>query len=645
VVLVNQGASSVPSEEEELRKEHLLILKIREAKRRIVEAARRAKQSIKRREPGTVYAEKQLRRAKAVEERLEGKQLTVVEQHWKQENIVEPLPVTEKHPEVVQQYEKAVLTPAIGWEMIRARLEKEALKAKREAKVEKTEVKLPPHLIEELGMETVPSYKPNKAAVKAYTSSLAASGASFTQGFLEGLAVPLLPHRIAEGTAQLVKNPAGVLKKQAALIAANPLEASRLTGQLAGSYLAFKAIGKGIEKITTRKVSYELVPEKTEKKFMEIIGEGGKREAVFIEKVEGYPVKAKVSGVPRETVFSLKEPGREALKIALSGKGKRITVLHAAKGSEVFSYASYDLIKRVPVDVQKIGYDILVRFGRKKWFSFEAYRFSGPKTLSAVYSNIDDLFKDWVPKLAMSERASLKMFETGTPLTLKTSASILQKAVAKTSLIEPARKTVTILEPLVPAKNIGLLGPAATVLTKTRSETRKTLVPKEPKPVLGSKPKAGTGLLKTKHTKTHVESPSKTSTFSLEKEFEDIFKLKRFRAEKLLKEQPLLKLKTELELKLEPKLKLKLKPKTPSRTKTSQTPSEILKTTTRTTTIYPPPPPLKPPTIKILPLPLKKKWKQGKKTPGKIRHWRRIWAGKLNILNLKKKRSKRKRRR
>ena len=42
MVLVNQGASSVPSEEEELRKEHRLLVKVRLAKKKIAEAARKA---------------------------------------------------------------------------------------------------------------------------------------------------------------------------------------------------------------------------------------------------------------------------------------------------------------------------------------------------------------------------------------------------------------------------------------------------------------------------------------------------------------------------------------------------------------------------------------------------------------------------
>ena len=607
MVLVNQGASSVPSEEEELRKEHRLLVKVRLAKKKIAEAARKAKHKL------SPYIEKQLRRAKAVEEKLleqqQKQQPQEQETHLEQENILKPLPVTEKHPEVVQQYEKAVLTPAIGWGMIRARLEKEAWKAKQEAKVEKTEVKLPPHMQEELGMKTVPSYKPNEAAVKAFTSSLAASGASFTQGFLEGLAVPLLPHRIAEGTAQLIKNPAGVLKKQAALIAANPLEASRLTGQIVGSYLAFKAIGKGIEKLTTRKVSYELIPEE-EKVKLYVQGD----EAVL--KVETIGRAAKTSakrGVQEINLY--RSPYLRYLNINVARGTKRLMIRSVESFNVKAAHVSYDLIRK--------------GFFRRKWYGLDIYAFKGDVAKQILEqltckptSEATILSKPMKPlftSAGSSSTASLNMLQMVKNLAVKKSTA----------------KIITTTEPAIKSSTVGVLGSAATLLSKSSSKMK---TPEEPKPLLGSKPKPGSKTGGSGESRTRGETASKTSTFSLEKEFEDMFKLKKLRSRNIIKLKPHKQLHSKPEaqaktsgrqlLRFEKTLKQKV------RSKPRQTLNEILKYEVKIATPTPLPSP-KGKKKMVLPFGKTKLLKSGSERKG-IKWWKRIWKGKLNILDIRK---------
>ena len=437
------------SEDLRFLKHHIAEQKL---KRQQEELRKQQEQQVLEEEKLKHYRETQLRRYQALERKImeqQMKQKQEEEPHWKQENI-SAIPVEHVHPEALSEYEKAVLTPAIGWGMIRANIEKEAQKAKHEANVEKTEVKLPPHMQEELGMKTVPSYKPSREAVKAATLSLAASGAAFSQGFVEGLASPLLLHKIAHGIREAVTKPKETLSNIVSRITANPLELSRIAGQAVGAYVSFKAIGKGLEKLTRRKVGYEFVPEKTEGKLL-MDREG----AALILKHSGKAVKTTPrSGIAEVSRFQT--PWLRYVKI-VGGKGKTRTIVKAAETVEGKAlYFGRDVIKG------------------KTWIAEDIYYFKGP-----------DIVKQLFQALAGKPKPELKPMK---PLYTSTSTtSVAQNLVqsVKNIVTQEAFKTGRIITTTEPVAEFSKLASIPASLTTLGLQTKASAKPTEvnvPKP-------------------------------------------------------------------------------------------------------------------------------------------------------------------
>ena len=461
--------SALPLEEREIQ-EQLKRMIAEQKRRRLEEILRKQQEQLalrkekKKKKELEAYREAQLRRYRAVERKIVEQQLKQREEeepHWKRENIVQ-LISEHTHPEAISQYEKAVLTPAIGWGMIRERLEKEAWKAKKEAKVEKTQAHLPPHLREELGMETIPSYKPSREAVKAATLSLAASGAAFTQGFVEGLVTPLLPHKIIKGAVELATNPAGVGGKIVEAVKANPLEVSRLAGQAVGAYVSFKALGKAASRFLRKTRTYEFVPEKTEGKLIV-----DREAAALVMKHSGKAVKT-VAGKGQQEVSLAKTPYLRFLKIVGGRKESRTIVKTVETPGVKAAYFSKDYLLKKPLTE---SFKDLLKFitrkgsfretvGSKKWVAYDIYYFKGPNIVKQLIGKMKTPTKPTTPK---------PMKPLYTSASTSTAQNLLQ-TVKQLAIQESLKRTITTTEPLVDVSKITATLTAAAVAGTQTSE-------------------------------------------------------------------------------------------------------------------------------------------------------------------------------
>ena len=311
-------------------------------------------------------------------------------------------------------------------------------------------------------METIPSYKPSREAVKATTLSLAASGAAFAQGFVEGLVTPLLPHKIIKGAVELATNPAGVGGKIVEAVKANPLEVSRLAGQAVGAYVSFKALGKAASRFLRKTRTYEFVPEKTEGKLIV-----DREAAALVMKHSGKAVKT-VAGKGQQEVSLAKTPYLRFLKIVGGRKESRTIVKTVETPGVKAAYFSKDYLLKKPLTE---SFKDLLKFitrkgsfretvGSKKWVAYDIYYFKGPNIVKQLIGKMKTPTKPTTPK---------PMKPLYTSASTSTAQNLLQ-TVKQLAIQESLKRTITTTEPLVDVSKITATLTAAAVAGTQTSE-------------------------------------------------------------------------------------------------------------------------------------------------------------------------------
>ncbi len=463
--------------------------------------------------PSSSPTEKQLARAKALEQKIaelsvETQRSRIYERklraekpwattasskkktskpHWKQESVTEediramPREAEGKAGEAVakakEAYENIVYMPSQGWLRVREELGKKALEKRAEAgKVEVERVKLPPHLQEELGVKTVPSYEPNVKHLEAFGYALGASAASFTAGVMAGLADVAAPWRILEEAEKFVRDPYGRLKKTYLAIQQNPLNISFMAGEAVGTYLGFKAVGKGISKLAgKRRVTYELIPEKTEGKVVF-------SDNVAMLKLKHYGRAIKVPGGSSTGAADIAStPKFQFVDIEASGLYGRIQISGGRLANKGALYLARDIIRSSRIPKKPAS-----------WVGEELYLLADESATKSIALD-----------LLLRARSLKGAPSAGTAISATPSASLIQELLGKTLLSGRMSRTVTIFEPrfdinLSPGAVLSLLQPIEevanaaekvkeTVAKETKSAPSTTSLPQ---PLRGQLPRA-----------------------------------------------------------------------------------------------------------------------------------------------------------
>ncbi len=480
--------------------------------------------------PSSSPAEKQLKRAKAMERKIAEKRMVEEQKqpHWRQENIAEPISKGNVGGQTGRAVEEAALTAesialtsARGWLRKAREFETMAYQEKAKAKVEVEQAKLSPHLQEELGTETVPSYKPNIHELYGWGYALASSTSAFTAGVLTGFVDVAMPWRILREAREFLKDPAGSIKNTAKVLMTDPLAIPFTTGRAVGTYLGFKALGKGISKIAgKKKVTYELIPEKTEGKVV-----FNDKMAILKLKHSGKAVKVP-GGSSTGAADIASTPKFQYVNVEASGLHGRIQISGGRIGPKGILYMARDIVKpsRLPKKPAK-------------WTSEEFYLLVDESATKSIALD-----------LLLRARSLKGAPSAGTAISATPSASLIQELLGKTLFTSRMSRTVTILEPrldinLSPGAALSLLQPIEDVVKATEKMRAKKVeeTKLEPsatpltQPLRGQLPQ-GKPRAKSKTPAPSISSKS-TTVNTLSNILEaDIKPLKSYRSKQLLKQ-------------------------------------------------------------------------------------------------------------
>ena len=338
---------------------------------------------IKSQMPSSVVGE--LERSKAFEKKLVEKKKGPVEVYIKSPHLREELGLV-KVPSYGKQYEELVFTPARGWTEIEMTLRKAARKAKAEGRT-----------LEAAGLST------------------AASTAAFLQGFTAATMAHAAPWVIAEGYKELILHPKETLSRMAKRIRENPLEISRLAGQLAGAYFVGKLVSATMPR-TPKQVEFypresvrlvKLEPPdkvmyvKVQRGPLEILKPGAKMTSYpdWLALKHIKPGMEVVKPYPRYMTFI-----RKPLEILWKGKYEKPgmvaktlgKVKYDVKAGESYALIMGDVVKQLPSAVKNVFKKLANKLGIKKtvdlkggeYLRYDIYAVKSPEIYGQVVKEV-----------------------------------------------------------------------------------------------------------------------------------------------------------------------------------------------------------------------------------------------------------------